>query len=112
MSQPGTTKRARLVDYSDSETEPSSPSPSPSPDPATPGPAPETENELARIVIRLQEKYIREYEHLEARQDDMARRLEDWKGGVEERIRMELQILKALVKVRASKRLTVAMQSG
>lgn len=107
MSQPGTNKppkRTRLVAYSDSESEAEADDDVPEPEPGTghgtrpQPPPPETENELAQIVIRLQEKYIREYENLETRQDDMARQLEDWKGAIEDRLRVELKILEALVK--------------
>ncbi|KAF6788189.1 thiol-specific monooxygenase [Colletotrichum sojae] len=108
MSQPENNdppNRVRLVAYSDSESDAETDDDVPEPEPATgpdtqpQPPPPETENELAQIVIRLQEKYIHEYENLETRQDDMARQLEDWKGAIEDRLRMELKILEALVKV-------------
>ncbi|KAF6784896.1 osmostress-responsive transcription, partial [Colletotrichum musicola] len=64
-------KRVRLVAYSDSESDAEDdidnapePEPATGPDTQPQPPPPETENELAQIVIRLQEKYIHEYENL------------------------------------------------
>lgn len=99
---PEAPRRFRLVDYSDSESDPGDEPSLPAPEPATHSaerPSPETENELAKVVIAMQEKYTHEVEHLEKLQDDMRREVEDWRTAIEDRMRMQLKLMTALVKV-------------
>ncbi|KAI8300767.1 Protein MSN1, partial [Colletotrichum sp. SAR11_59] len=76
-----TAKRVRLVDYSDSESDDginSEEGVAPPPHAHDGAPPPETENELAKIVIELQKKYIREYEEIHRRQEEWREEIRKW----------------------------------
>ncbi|KAF3801939.1 hypothetical protein GCG54_00015161 [Colletotrichum gloeosporioides] len=93
----GIAKRVRLVDYSDSESDNdinNSEVVAPPPHAQGDAPPPETENELAKIVIELQKKYIREYEEIQRRQDEWRQEIRKWQIGFEGKWELQRRLLK------------------
>ncbi|KAH0433735.1 hypothetical protein CcaCcLH18_05722 [Colletotrichum camelliae] len=88
-----TAKRVRLVDYSDSESDDNDENAAPPPHPQGNAPRPETENELAKIVIELQKKYIHEYEEIQRRQDEWRQEIRKWQVGFEGKWELQRRLL-------------------
>ncbi|EQB56693.1 hypothetical protein CGLO_03282 [Colletotrichum gloeosporioides Cg-14] len=92
----GIAKRVRLVDYSDSESDNdinNSEVVAPPPHAQGDAPPPETENEIAKIVIELQKKYIREYEEIQRRQDEWRQEIRKWEIGFEGKWELQRRLL-------------------
>ncbi|KAF0330705.1 osmostress-responsive transcription [Colletotrichum asianum] len=90
-----TAKRVRLVDYSDSESDDginSEEGVAPPPHAHDGAPPPETENELAKIVIELQKKYIREYEEIHRRQEEWREEIRKWQVRFEGRWELQRRL--------------------
>ncbi|KAK1954513.1 hypothetical protein LY78DRAFT_649030 [Colletotrichum sublineola] len=92
-------KRPKLVDYSDSEGESTDPprpvvwsSERPRP------PEPQDANELAQIVIQLQQHYTKEVSDLEHQQEEMERRLGAWKAQIEDRLQLQVNVMASIIK--------------
>ncbi|KAF4918718.1 Protein MSN1 [Colletotrichum viniferum] len=91
-----TAKRVRLVDYSDSEIDDdinSEEDVAPPPHAQEDAPPPETENELAKIVVELQKKYIREYEEIQRRQEEWREEIRKWQVGFEGKWELQRRLL-------------------
>ncbi|KAI8226983.1 Protein MSN1 [Colletotrichum sp. SAR 10_86] len=91
-----TAKRVRLVDYSDSESDGDiiyNGGVAPPPHAQEDAPPPETENELAKIVIELQKKYIREYEEIQRRQAEWREEIRKWQVGFEGKWELQRRLL-------------------
>ncbi|KAI8186049.1 Protein MSN1 [Colletotrichum sp. SAR 10_66] len=91
-----TAKRVRLVDYSDSESDDDiiyDGGVAPPPHAQGDAPPPETENELAKIVIELQKKYIREYEEIQRRQEEWREEIRKWQVGFEGKWELQRRLL-------------------
>ncbi|KAI8239272.1 Protein MSN1 [Colletotrichum sp. SAR 10_96] len=89
-------KRVRLVDYSDSESDDDihiNEGIAPPPHAHGDAPPPETENELAKIVIELQKKYIREYEEIQRRQEEWREEIRKWQVGFEGKWELQRRLL-------------------
>ncbi|KAK2772287.1 osmostress-responsive transcription [Colletotrichum kahawae] len=95
-----TAKRVRLVDYSDSESDDNDENAAPPPHPQGNAPPPETENELAKIVIELQKKYIHEYEEIQRRQDEWRLEIRKWQVGFEGKWELQRRLLVDITPVR------------
>ncbi|KAI8168859.1 Protein MSN1 [Colletotrichum sp. SAR 10_70] len=91
-----TAGRVRLVDYSDSESDDdihNNEGIAPPPHAQGDAPPPETENELAKIVIELQKKYIREYEEIQRRQEEWREEIRKWQVGFEGKWELQRRLL-------------------
>ncbi|KAJ0372236.1 hypothetical protein COL26b_009158 [Colletotrichum chrysophilum] len=91
-----TAGRVRLVAYSDSESDDdinNDESVAPPPHAQEDAPPPETENELAKIVIELQKKYIREYEEIQRRQEEWREEIRKWQVGFEGKWELQRRLL-------------------
>ncbi|KAF5484402.1 Protein MSN1 [Colletotrichum siamense] len=91
-----TAGRVRLVDYSDSEGDDdihNNEGIAPPPHAQGDAPPPETENELAKIVIELQKKYIREYEEIQRRQEEWREEIRKWQVGFEGKWELQRRLL-------------------
>ncbi|KAF4807593.1 Protein MSN1 [Colletotrichum siamense] len=91
-----TAKQVRLVDYSDSESDDdivNDEGVAPPPHAQGDAPSPETENELAKIVIELQKKYIREYEEIQRRQEEWREEIRKWQVGFEGKWELQRRLL-------------------
>lgn len=98
-----TAKRVRLVAYSDSESDDdinNDESVAPPPHAQEDAPPPETENELAKIVIELQKKYIREYEEIQRRQAEWREEIRKWQVGFEGKWELQRRLLVDVIPVR------------
>ncbi|GJC87957.1 hypothetical protein ColLi_10795 [Colletotrichum liriopes] len=92
-----TTRRRKLVGYSDSDSE--SDADVPTGETSCP-PELQNENELAQIVIQLQHQYTREVGKLERQQEEAERQLGVWKAQVEDRLQMQVNVMTAIIKTR------------
>ncbi|KAK2049521.1 hypothetical protein LZ31DRAFT_562649 [Colletotrichum somersetense] len=92
-------RRQKLVDYSDSEGDFADPVGSiVSPGEQLSPPEPQDENELAQIVIRLQQQYTKEVGDLERRQEEAERLLGVWKAQIEERLQLQVNVMASIIK--------------
>ncbi|KAJ3961673.1 hypothetical protein N0V92_001646 [Colletotrichum tropicale] len=100
-----TAKRVRPVDYSDSESDgddrnTENHGTAPPPYIQDGAPPPETENELAKIVIELQKKYIREYEEIQRRQEEWREEIRKWQVEFEGKWELQRRLLVDVIPVR------------